>query len=88
MINELKKENLDYYISKHIMVHIVLKRDDDKPETKPKFYNGVIVEYTEKILVIDDRKNGVTPISLIDIFSIENFREINEVGADNGFYQP
>lgn len=45
-------------------------------DTKDKdFYNGLIIEFHETFLVINDRIIGETPIAFSEIETIEKFRE-------------
>lgn len=68
------RANLVYYQEESSMVHIVLKNK--------RFYNGVIVQVREKNVIFDDKKIGKIPISIGEIYLIENFNEpTNNNGA-------
>jgi len=46
-------------------------------DTKDKsFFNGLIIEFHETFIVVNDRVLGLTPIAFSEIETIERFREV------------
>jgi hypothetical protein len=66
-LNELNKTKVKYFFENKIMVHI--------SKTNGFFHNGLILQYVEDYLIIDDDKNGAMPIYFIEIKDIEKRRE-------------
>jgi len=64
-MNETKDKSLFLFENK-ITTHIDTKKDT--------FYNGLIIEFHETFLVINDRMLGRTPIAFSEINNIERFR--------------
>jgi hypothetical protein len=95
------KETAIFYKEQKIKAHVVLsnktytpsngygKNDENEmlnPIRPEKFYNGLIVDVKENMLVIDDLKFGITPIHMEEVFRIEKFREYTEE-VPKSFYQ-
>lgn len=55
-----------FLFEKRITTHIDTKNND--------FFNGLIIEFNETFIVINDRMLGLTPIAFSDIKTIERFR--------------
>lgn len=66
-LNELTKAKVKYFFDNKIKVHIF--------RTNGFFHNGLILEYVEDYLIIDDKRNGSTPIYFIEIKEIEKMEE-------------
>jgi hypothetical protein len=62
-LNELTKAKVKYFFDNKISVHI--------SKTNGFFNNGLILEYVEDYLIINDERNGPTPIYFIEIKDIE-----------------
>ena len=73
-IYETTKDSLIYYKDEETVVHVVLRNR--------RFYNGLILEIRDTLLIFNDNKIGKIPISLKDIYLIETFHEPN--GDKNG----
>jgi len=69
-LNEITKSKVKYFYENNICVHI--------SRTNGFFHNGMILEYVEDYLILDDERNGATPIYFIEIKDIEKRREKNE----------
>jgi len=60
-------EVLEFYFNRKITIHIDTFSD--------AFYNGLILEFSKTMIVIDDRILGEVPISISDIKVLERFKE-------------
>lgn len=69
-LNEITKSKVKYFFENNISVHI--------SKTNGFFHNGMIIEYVEDYLILDDERNGATPIYFIEIKDIEKRREKDE----------
>lgn len=65
--NELNKTKVKYFYDNKISVHI--------SKTNGFFHNGLILQYVEDYLIIDDDMNGAMPIYFVEIKDIEKRRE-------------
>ena len=65
--NEQTKEQISYFKNNKIKVHI------EKNNTR--FYNGLILEFTGDMLILNDEVLGAIPIMLIEIKFIEKRRD-------------
>jgi hypothetical protein len=65
-MNEMK-EMIDFLFSKKITTHV--------DTIDGGFFNGLIIEVHESLIVINDRILGETPIPTSSILKIERFRE-------------
>lgn len=62
------EQKLDFFLSKHIQVHIECKNNS--------FFNGILLEKEKKgIYVIKERKFGLMHLFVSDIRDVEEFRE-------------
>jgi hypothetical protein len=95
------KESALFYKENKIKAHVVLfnkiyttsngygkndANDMPNPIRAEKFYNGLITDVRENILIIDDLKLGIIPVPIAEIFRIEKFREYTEE-VPKSFYQ-
>jgi hypothetical protein len=62
-LNELTKAKVKYFFDNKIIVHI--------SKNNGFFHNGIILESVEDYLIIDDERNGATPIYFLEIKDIE-----------------
>jgi len=69
------RANLVYYQEQNAIVHLVLKNR--------RFYNGLIIQVREKNIIFEDKKIGRIPISLSEIYLMENFNEPNGGDKDD-----
>jgi len=67
MQNEIAKGKLLFYQKENLAVHIVL--------TNSKFHNGSVKQIKEDSLILDDEKDGLTPIYYSEIFDISKRRD-------------
>ena len=65
--DDILKQRVKYFFEKKQAVHISLK--------STRFLNGTILEFSGDLLVVDDHLLGATPVYLIEIKYIDNFRE-------------
>lgn len=63
-LNEFENK-AQFYFSKKITVHIETYRD--------KFYNGLIIEISKDLIILNDRVLGEIPISFNEIKVIDKF---------------
>jgi len=68
--DDILKQRVKYFFEKKQPVHISLKNS--------RFLNGLILEFTGDLLIIDDQELGATPVYIIEIKYIDNFREKKE----------
>ena len=61
--NQILKEQLEFYKSKNVMVHI--KKNDGR------FYNGYILEIQFGLIILEDRVLGSMPIHFMEINFLE-----------------
>lgn len=73
------KESAQFYLDKKMKVHIVLINKFN-PGSSGRFYNGVIVEVKEKILIVDEVKLGIVAVPIREIYLLERFNELNGIG--------
>ena len=66
-LNEITKSKVKFFFDNKISVHI--------SKTNGFFHNGMILEYVEDYLLLDDERNGATPIYFIEIKDIEKRRD-------------
>jgi hypothetical protein len=66
-LNELTKTKVKYFYDNKISVHI--------SKNNGFFHNGLILQYVEDYLIIDDEMNGAMPIYFVEIKEIEKRRE-------------
>jgi hypothetical protein len=66
-LNELTKAKVKYFFENKIKVHI--------SRTNGFFHNGLILEYVEDYIILDDKRNGAIPIYFIEIREIEKMEE-------------
>ncbi len=62
-MNETKLKT-EFFFKHKILVHI---------NTQTKFYNGIIVEFHEDMIIIKDRVLGDTPVFFSEIKDIERY---------------
>ena len=67
-LNELNKGKAKYFFENKIPVHI--------SKNNGFFNNGIILEFSGDLLIIDDIRNGATPIYFLEIKDIEKFIEM------------
>ena len=68
MIGEdILKQKVKYFLDNKQAVHISLKNS--------RFLNGIILEFAGDLLIIDDQELGATPVYIMEIKYIDNFRE-------------
>jgi len=65
--NEILKQQLLFYKSKDLKVHI--------KKINGQFYNGFVLEVAGDMLILDDRKLGAMPISFVEIDILEKYME-------------
>jgi len=71
MDNEIR-DKAQFFFNKNITVHAT--------NLEGSFFNGLILEIHDTMIVIKDRLFGETPISFSNIKKIERFRFKKEVG--------
>lgn len=83
MTNEIKEMNnsnvrhaLQMYHSEKSMVHLVL--------LNRRFYNGLILEIKEEVIILHDNKIGRIFVPINDIYLIENFHEPTKEEVEEG----
>jgi len=64
--NELL-EALEFYFNKKITIHIDTYSDS--------FYNGLLIEFSDKMIILNDRMLGEVAITISDIKTLERFKE-------------
>ncbi len=69
-LNELTKKKVEYFYHNKIRVHISKKNGF--------FHNGIILEFQSDLIILDDEKNGATPIYFLEILEIEKRKDKNE----------
>ncbi len=62
-MNETKRK-VQFFFEHKVLVHI---------NTQTKFYNGIIIEFHEDMIIIKDRVLGDTPVFFTEIKDIERF---------------
>ena len=60
-------EALEFYFNKRITIHI--------DTTDGSFYNGLIIEFSDKMIVLNDRVLGEVAIAISDIKLLERFKD-------------
>jgi len=84
VINEeetIKKIKLkaEFFKENDYPIHITLKNFRMIGERKElRFHNGKIIKLSKQFIVLDDIKNGATPIFWSDIWEIERYRTLEE----------
>lgn len=88
MTNEIKEMNnnnnnnhrqaLEEYHNAGAAIHIVL--------VNRRFYNGLIIEIKEQVIILNDNKIGRIFVPINDIYLIESFHEPDKVesGREDG----
>ena len=61
------KQRVQYFFDNKQAVHISLN--------STRFLNGIILEFTGDMLILDDKELGATPVYLMEIKYIDVFRE-------------
>lgn len=64
--NEILKKKIEYFYKDKIVVHISKKNG--------LFNNGIIIEFAGDMIILNDLKNGATPIYFLEIKEIEPMR--------------
>ena len=61
------KTKVKYFFDNNIPVHIT--------RTNGFFHNGLILEYVEDYIIIDDKRHGAIPIYFLEIKEVEKMEE-------------
>lgn len=59
---------LYFYFSEKVKVHI--------DTLDNKFYNGLIIEFSDKMIIVNDRVVGEIPIMISNIKIIDKYKEV------------
>jgi hypothetical protein len=65
--NDVIKKQVEYFYNNKFLVHIEKKNG--------RFYNGLILEHSGDLIILDDRVLGAIPIYFIEIQVMERGKE-------------